>query len=371
MSKKISRIIFWFMMLASFGPALLLPSCKPNIDITAPPKDIFVVFGVLDATDTVQYIRVIKGFLVDGDAIQYAKENDISVKGLTVKLNGPSGKVFNATQVDNVPTDTTGDFYPYTTLYRIETKGTGNRLIPGEKYMLEVTDAADPSLKFEAYTYIPLTPLITTPDYGPGAGGPPNVSIPKLDLELAYRVQWQAKRITGAPYGYELRTFLYFENQGVPDTADYVSDMFLNGSGVRCAASTSSMCFEFNPKELIYEFKKDLPGAPGNGLYSYDDDPANGAKEILPKSLRFEVTGIDTFLTRYMIANNPQFTDFNSDKPEYTNLKGTKDVYGVFGSINKNYYLDIHNGYAIMDNCAEWLLGLNNTPQPANTNCQL
>ncbi len=371
MSKKISRFILPFMLLSCLWLAFLLPSCKPEIDITAPPKDIFVVFGVLDATDTIQYIRVMKGFLVDEDAIKYAKDHDISVKGLSVKLKGPSNKEFTATQIDNVPTDTDGDFYPFTTLYRIVTKGTGNRLLPGEKYTLEVTDPNDATVKFEAFTYIPLTPLITTPDYGPGAGGPPNVTIPKLDLELAYRVQWQAKRLTGAPYGFELRTYLYFENQGIPDTADYVSDMFLNGSGVRCAASTSSMCFEFNPKELVYEFKKDMPGAPGNGLYTYDDDPVNGAKEILPKSLRFEVTGIDTFLTRYMIANNPQFTDFNSDKPEYTNLTGTKDVYGIFGSVNKNYYLDIQNGYAIMDNCAEWLLGLNNTAQPSNINCQL
>ncbi len=365
------QLFFSGLTLIILWGAFLLPSCEPKIDITAPQKDIFVVFGVLDATDTIQDIRIMKGFLIDGDAIEYAKDHDISVKGLTVKLYGPSGKEYVATQIDNVPKEPNGDFYPYTTLYRFNTKGTGNRLVPGERYRLEITDPNIPSLNFEAFTYIPLTPLITTPDYGPGAGGPPNVTIPKLDLEVVYRVEWQAKRQLGAPYGYELRTFFYFENGGVPDTADYVSEMLMNGTGVRCAASSSSMCFEFNPKELIYEFKKDMPGAPGNGLYTYDDDPTNGAKSILPKSLRFEVTAIDTFLTRYIIANNPKFTDFNSDKPEYTNLTGTRDVYGVFGSINKNYYQDINNGYAIMDNCAEWLLGLNGTPQPQNSNCEL
>lgn len=324
-------------------------SCSTEVNPNADYRDIYVVFGVLDGTDSVQYIRIDKAFLINGDAIEYAKNTDVSVKGLNVILKG-DGKTYTATQIDSVPTGV-GAFYPMTTLYRIDTKG-NNALKGGVKYDLSIKIPGNDSFELRAYTYIPTSPTLNTPNYAPGAGS--EKSIRKINFNAPYPMEFQNKSLPGKPLGFEARVFLYHEKNGIPDTAVFRSSMFQNG--VRCQASGSTMCYSFSAKEVLYEFRKKLSDP--TAIYTYDDQPETALIPLLPKSMRFEVTAIDTFLTKYIIANSPQYQDFNTIKPEYTNLKGTKDVYGIFGAINKA------SAYAILDECGEYLLRLNNTPQP-------
>lgn len=334
-------------------------SCSTEVEINAPFKNIYVVYGVLDANDTIQYIRVSKAFLVNQDAIEYAKDYDPSVKGLNVVLKG-YGKTYTATQIDNVPLQGNGAFYPFTTLYKIETKGT-NALSAGRKYELTITKPDNDSIEITAYTYIPPRPDITYPSYPPGPGN--TKAIQQAQLQGNYEMNWKAYSGAGAAYGYEVRVFLYHETNGIPDTATFFGNLSLNGSGHRCVPSTGSMCYNFQPKEVIRAFKNQMNDE--SAIYTYDDEPKAGLVEDLPKSLRYEVTAIDSSLTKYLRVNSPSYTDFNTIKPEYTNLTGKTDVYGVFGSINKA------SAYTIMDDCPEYLLRLNNTPLPNTTQaCQ-
>ena len=334
-------------------------SCSTDVPINAPYKDIYVVYGVLNATDSIQYIRVSKAFLVNQDAIEYAKTYDPSVKGLKVVLKG-FGKTYTATQIDNVPLKGEGAFYPFTTLYKIETKGT-NALVTGRRYDLTISKLEDDSLQLTAHTFIPLRPDITYPDYAPGPGN--TKSIRQMPLQGEVEMTWKAPTSAGAAYGFEVRAFLYHETNGIADTATYVSNLVLNGTGQRCVPSASSMCYKFQAKEIIRVFRNQMNDA--SAIYTYDDSPKSGLVADLPRSLRYEVTSIDTALTKYLRVNSPSYTDFNTVKPEYTNLTGTKDVYGVFGSINKA------SAYTIMDDCPEYLLRLNNTPLPGTTQaCQ-
>jgi hypothetical protein len=55
---------------------LVQTSCKTDVDLIAPYKEIMVVYGVLNASDTVQYIRINKAFLGQGNAYQYAQVAD-------------------------------------------------------------------------------------------------------------------------------------------------------------------------------------------------------------------------------------------------------------------------------------------------------
>jgi hypothetical protein len=47
-------------------------SCDDEIDLTAPYKDITVVYGLLDRNDTIHYIRIQKAYLVDENAFAFA-----------------------------------------------------------------------------------------------------------------------------------------------------------------------------------------------------------------------------------------------------------------------------------------------------------
>jgi hypothetical protein len=56
--------------------SLFFISCETDFETTADWKDITVVYGLLDQRDSVQYIKINKAFLGEGDALMFAKEND-------------------------------------------------------------------------------------------------------------------------------------------------------------------------------------------------------------------------------------------------------------------------------------------------------
>lgn len=57
---------------------LLTVSCTQKLDVNAEWKDITVVYGLLDQTDSTHYVKVTKAFLGPGDALQFAKIEDSS-----------------------------------------------------------------------------------------------------------------------------------------------------------------------------------------------------------------------------------------------------------------------------------------------------
>jgi hypothetical protein len=59
------------------GVAFLASSCKTKkLDIYEPYKDITVVYGLLNPAESIQYIKINKGFLGEGDANIFAQEPD-------------------------------------------------------------------------------------------------------------------------------------------------------------------------------------------------------------------------------------------------------------------------------------------------------
>jgi hypothetical protein len=65
------RTFFLFVSLSLF-----FISCETDFDTTADWKDITVVYGLLDQRDSLQYIKINRAFLGEGDALMFAKEND-------------------------------------------------------------------------------------------------------------------------------------------------------------------------------------------------------------------------------------------------------------------------------------------------------
>ena len=79
--KPISQIIFFLVSLT------ILFSCNQKLDVNADWKDITIVYGILDQSDSIQYIKITKAFLGPGDAIQYAKIPDSSNYGENLQVN--------------------------------------------------------------------------------------------------------------------------------------------------------------------------------------------------------------------------------------------------------------------------------------------
>lgn len=61
-----------------FGISLMffMNSCETDFDTTADWEDITVVYGIIDQNDSLQYIKINKAFLGEGNVLQFAQEYD-------------------------------------------------------------------------------------------------------------------------------------------------------------------------------------------------------------------------------------------------------------------------------------------------------
>ncbi|MEI7490196.1 MAG: hypothetical protein WCK92_02270 [Bacteroidota bacterium] len=72
---------------------LMLGSCKKTLVVNADWKDVTIVYGLLDQTESVHYVKITKAYLGPGDAIKFAQIPDSSeyshpLKATMEELNG-------------------------------------------------------------------------------------------------------------------------------------------------------------------------------------------------------------------------------------------------------------------------------------------
>lgn len=336
--------------------ALILASvwgCTTDFEVYAPEKEIRSVYCVLNPGDSVQYVRVAKAYQVKGDAISYAGANDFSMKNLSVKLKA-GNKTWTAIEVPNYPKDS-GIFMPLHTVYQFVTDGTQGHdtLAFDTEYTLEIgTPDADDYIT--AKTVIPPLPRIRG-DLNISFGAGNQKCLPRLFLDRKYSFIWKT---LPEQINYEVRVGLNFEANGISNSAMWGPSSLFNSSSPKCTAQECT--YQFGEKELLRDFARSMPELP-LVEYTYDTQDSCAPENMLylmPKSLWFEVTAVDQYLSNYLIVNDPAVTDLNTTKPEYTNLTGNMEAVGIFGSYNTDLR------YAVMQPCSEYLLGLNNRVQP-------
>ena len=329
-----------------------LPACSETVHVNAPPKDIWVVYGVLNPQEDYQYLRIAKSFLPDDDAVEYAKNHDTGARGLEVTLSGED-HVYQAVEIDSILKDTSeGDFGPVTNLYRVKTTGE-KRLKEDGVYTLNITSPIDSSLKLTAYTRIPPRPKVTFPVTTINRG---EKCLPVVKFEDSVIVYFRKSRgdIPSSAMRYELRVFLnYFENGIQKSIHTKPTRLFYQDKGCN-HISDQALCYQFAKAQILNQLKAILNNP--DSRYSYDHTPLCGNPFTeLPNSVEIQVTAVDTFLSKYIISNDPTRVNFNTIRREYTNIEGTADAVGVFGSIA---YHDVAVG---LSPCVEYQLGLNTT----------
>ena len=330
---------------------LTISGCRTDFELYAPPKDIFAVYCVLNPSDSIHYVRIGAAYQVEGDALEYAAENDLSVSGLSVKLRN-GGQIFEAEEVDSFPKDVGGLFFPYSTIYRITTTpSTGDTVHPGFEYSLEI-HSPDDSVSISAKTLVPHEVRVK----GMGTVAAGGTQQRRQRFELTRDVEVSINK--GSAVAYELRVIFNYEADGVPQTVVWGPPPAFTES-VRCSGSTSEICYEIPEYGLIGYFGNfmDDPGV----VYTYDEREQADIAELhlLSRALEFQVTAMDQELYNYILVNDPKVTDLSGSRPEYTNLSGTIDVVGVFGSV----FID--EGHVLMSKCSQYLLNLNDTPEPS------
>jgi len=118
-------------------------SCNNDLKILAPYKDIPVVYGLLDQSDTAHYIRVNKAFLGLGNAYTMASNYDstnypigqISVQIQDYDQSGNLVGTYSLTPDSSIPVDPGTFPYPHQVLYKTKAK-----LNVNDTYSLTVTN---------------------------------------------------------------------------------------------------------------------------------------------------------------------------------------------------------------------------------------
>lgn len=132
----------------------LLAACSTDLDINAPYKDIPVVYGLLNQRDSLQYVRINKAYLGEGDAYQYAvipDSNEYDPESITRKV---VYKIVNNNRVDSFPLRDTimerepGTFHTTQRVYYFRENNTYNLPQSGELMYL------DQNARYELYLVI-------------------------------------------------------------------------------------------------------------------------------------------------------------------------------------------------------------------------
>jgi hypothetical protein len=345
------RLVFFIAL------AILGTSCKPEFTAIADAEEIRVVVGVLNPEDTVQYVRVSKGFLLEGDAIAFAGEADLTWPGQQVILSGSNGQTVTGFPVTDIPREP-GVFHPAQVLYKFRTDGSGptsGKLLPGVRYQLEIGTPDSPEY-VSAATTIPEVPFFRGTLLIQDGAGSLNC-LPKFDLRYAQQISWLKVNAKA----YEIRMRLRFQRTGVEDSIIWGPTPMIYGNA-GCNDGNGRICYKFGARLLLNYLKARMPQ---QGVrYTYDtkdtcvvnphNDPLIDA--TMPRSFEFEVTAIDTALANYMEVNQAGNLELTGAKPEYTNVGGKLRCVGVFGSIN------LDRRWATLSLCTENILGLNDRP---------
>lgn len=113
----------------------LISSCETDFEVNAPYKETTVIYGLLNAVDSVQYIRVSKGFLGEGDALIMAQNSDsinypdiLDVR-LERVLNDVVQESFSLERVDTIPKEEGIFAYPHQVYYKLK-----NHIIDGSSF---------------------------------------------------------------------------------------------------------------------------------------------------------------------------------------------------------------------------------------------
>jgi len=286
-------------------------SCNNEIDITGEYKDTPIVYGILDPTDAVHYIRIQKAFLVDGNVLQTVKvgdsltydPSDLQVSIFPILKNGElNGSPIPFTHQPNATTDT-GLFAPQGVMIYTSTAG-----LTSPYYKLVITNT---KLGRQITSKTIMTNKVEwmKPSFG---------SVHLVGVE-PYEMQWSLDTATATIYQPEMK-FYWTE-------VDLVTGNTLLDSVVWdfIQLYPSAIDIKNNFMKLKLEFfafyaylKKKVPVKPH-------------VKRIIGP-LTFSIYTAPSDFDRYIQANKP-VVGLIQDKPDFTNIEGG---FGLFSSRNKS-----------------------------------
>jgi hypothetical protein len=291
--KQMKKISFIFLITIT----ALISSCEKDLKINAPYKEIAVVYGLLNPNDAVQYIRINKAFLGEGNALEMAKVPDSTnykIGELDVKL-----LYVNTASVDTIQLSDTlttlanaGGFSNQQVLYKTNTP-----ILQGKTYKLRIKNKRTNNIvTSQTSTLNTFTPTGVANFYQAPAGylnRPSSWSYNPVDVnaQVQITVKLHYTEVTA--------------NGSTEKTVDYLLPQVQANNDSGSAVDKGSVTLD------------------GEQFYKYigvtvPNDPAVINRKI--GVVTFLITVINADLNNYILINQPS-TGILQDKNQYTDIQ--------------------------------------------------
>ncbi|HNS18691.1 MAG TPA: hypothetical protein PKH94_07135 [Bacteroidales bacterium] len=305
---------------------LALMSCSTEVDLIGDYEDITVVYGLLNQTDSISYLKINKAFLGDGNALVMAQEPDSSSyrNDLTVILeerkDGSVIKTFSFDTTSVYKKEEGTFYYPRQIIYQCVT---WNQLDPEGEYRLTITNRV--SGKIITAT----TPLVSDFDIlKPIINNPVKPTIHFPDNDSPKDLEWRSAKY-GRLYNVVMR-FHYKEmfNQVTDTLYKYIE----TGYAPRKSQSLDG------GEEMLIQFAN-------NSFYKLLENtvPYDPAKEAtvevryaIAVEYIFSVAG-DDFNT-YMEVNDASGS-IVQERPEFSNVENGIGIFSSRYNKSRLYYI--------------------------------
>ncbi len=314
------------------GLLALLPACEQDLDVNAPPKDLTVVYGLLDFSDTLHYIKINKAFQTDQNANTYASQNPMpTYDNLTARVDqvDESGDTARTYILQDTLLDkTSGDLYSQgqQTVYyfRADSLDESHRydltilIEEGEVEEKKMTGSTELVRDFD---------ILRPTDFGGGNRESMNFYSERKEQYQKQTLQWETAE-GGARYDVRM----VFHYKAFMSSGDSVNRSITRELGVKEAEDASG------GDQLEMELD-------GEAFFQFIGDNIEASPNVLRRKFRFidlqfSVAGQE--LTTYMEVNEP-VSSIVQNRPEYTNLDTA--AIGIFSS----RFTKTASGYKLSD----------------------
>lgn len=307
--------------IALFAATALLSACSTDLDLLAPYEDHTVVYGLLNMRDSVQFIKINKAFLGEGNALDHAQVPDSNEYGDEAFGHLWVHKVVNGQRVATFPLqDTTmtgrdpGPFNnPEHKLYYF--RDTNSYSVYDQPVYLDASAEYELDLHVKGKTVSAITPIVDDFNFFSSLQSP-GTTVQFMGVQGGYgsfRVRWlsgrDGKRYVGQ---YE---FIYDEIRG----QDTVRKSFLQGIGSRVSANSQVVGEELEVQVSGEQFF-------ANVASRIPHDPTVDRRIFRGLVFHFTVAN-DDFHT-FLSLSEP-VSGIVEERPEYSNIDG---AYGIWGS---------------------------------------
>ncbi len=328
-----NRIILLFATIAT-----IFSACSTEFDVTAPYKEIPIIFGVLNKDEAVQYIKINKAYLNDeGSAIIAGSVPDSNIYPypIEVKLYASYTPITdsNIQYISSVELDTVhlnkeaGSFNANNIFYKtpagFKVKYTIiNRDTTWANYQIVVRRKSDGKLIAKSRTPIVADFLFS------GTQNEVKLYNRFTKIYLNHTFSWN-----GAINGKMYTTFLRFKFREVDDLVGSSEEKFVDMPMFENIKTSNSI----GTSKISYTLS-------GEAFFTYLQakldpltSPSARREYIAPLELHFNVAGEE--LTKYIEINNGS-GGLNDIRPEYSNVEGGLGIFSsrmskVFNQLNK------------------------------------